>query len=267
MEETARQEMVTPILPLPEEGRAENLLFRFCFPPLAQQPAVPKTSIKEQFPQSLCLKRRSVGPSITEALPSSSSLASGQQWIAQEHRSSLFVEPGKGCYTRFPASSRHTPGCHKPQTGFLRLLPNKEESGECYSSHPDPVPCRHRPWAGSLFSTTLPHRGYVGGSAGSAGTVSWSQASAPQSCGGTIRLGYSDSVRPASPLSCMLAKDAIEPAPTAGMKSGFYSPYFILPKKSSGLRPILDLRVLNRALHKLPFMMLTQEAFSGASVP
>ncbi len=60
MEETARQEMVTPILPPPEEGHAENLLFRFCFPPLAQQPAVPKTSIKKQFPQSLCLKRRRV---------------------------------------------------------------------------------------------------------------------------------------------------------------------------------------------------------------
>ncbi len=39
---------------------------------------------------------------------------------------------------------------------------------------------------------------------------------------------------------------------------GFYSPYFIVPKKDGGLRPILDLRVLNRALHKLPFRMLTQ---------
>ncbi len=37
-----------------------------------------------------------------------------------------------------------------------------------------------------------------------------------------------------------------------------YSPYFIVPKKDGGLRPILDLRVLNRALHKLPFRMLTQ---------
>ncbi len=39
----------------------ENLLFRFVFvPPLAQQPAVPKMSIKERFPQSLGLKRRRV---------------------------------------------------------------------------------------------------------------------------------------------------------------------------------------------------------------
>ncbi len=41
------------------------------------------------------------------------------------------------------------------------------------------------------------------------------------------------------------------------MRQGFYSPYFIVPKKGGGLRPILDLRVLNRALHKLPFKMLT----------
>ncbi len=43
------------------------------------------------------------------------------------------------------------------------------------------------------------------------------------------------------------------------MRQGFYSPVynFIVPKKGGGLRPILDLRVLNRALHKLPFMMLT----------
>ncbi len=61
MEGTARREMVTAPLPPPEEGRVEDPLFRFVFvPPLAQQPAVPKTSIKEQFPQSLGLKRRRV---------------------------------------------------------------------------------------------------------------------------------------------------------------------------------------------------------------
>ncbi|KAL0157927.1 hypothetical protein M9458_046003, partial [Cirrhinus mrigala] len=51
--------------------------------------------------------------------------------------------------------------------------------------------------------------------------------------------------------------DAIETVPSAEMKKGFYSPYFIVPKKGGGLRPILDLRVLNRALLKLPFKMLT----------
>ncbi|KAL1270896.1 hypothetical protein QQF64_029912 [Cirrhinus molitorella] len=50
-----------------------------------------------------------------------------------------------------------------------------------------------------------------------------------------------------------------EPVPPAEMKSGFYSPYFIVPKKGGGLRPILDLRVLNRSLHRLPFKMLTSK--------
>ncbi len=58
-------------------------------------------------------------------------------------------------------------------------------------------------------------------------------------------------------IAVLLAKDAIEPVPPAEMRQGCYSPYFIVPKKGGGLRPILDLRVLNRALHKLPFKMLT----------
>ncbi|KAL0154739.1 hypothetical protein M9458_049002, partial [Cirrhinus mrigala] len=44
----------------------------------------------------------------------------------------------------------------------------------------------------------------------------------------------------------LLAKDAIKPFPPDKTKSGFCSPYFIVPKKSGGLQPILDLRVLNR---------------------
>ncbi|KAL0185479.1 hypothetical protein M9458_021176, partial [Cirrhinus mrigala] len=60
-------------------------------------------------------------------------------------------------------------------------------------------------------------------------------------------------------IAVLLAKDAIEPVPPAEMKSGFYSPYFIVPKKSGGLRPILDLRVLNRSLLRLSFKMLTSK--------
>ncbi|KAL0152047.1 hypothetical protein M9458_052651, partial [Cirrhinus mrigala] len=60
-------------------------------------------------------------------------------------------------------------------------------------------------------------------------------------------------------IAVLLAKDAIEPVPPAEMKSGFYSPYFIVPKKSGGLRPILDLRELNRSLLRLPFKMLTSK--------
>ncbi len=60
-------------------------------------------------------------------------------------------------------------------------------------------------------------------------------------------------------VAVLLAKDAIQPAPPAKMESGLYKgPYFIVPKKHGGLHPIWDLRVLNRALVKLPFKMLTQ---------
>ncbi len=65
--------------------------------------------------------------------------------VAQEHTSCPFVEPGKGSCTQVPASSRHTPGCHKPQAGLLCFHPHEEESGECYTTHPDPSPCHHRP--------------------------------------------------------------------------------------------------------------------------
>ncbi len=100
----------------------------------------------------------------------------------------------------------------------------------------------------------------------------------------TIRLGYAiqfarrptkfrgirfTSVKPAdapvlrAEIAVLLAKDAIELVPPADMRSGLFSPYFIVPKKGGGLRPILDLRVLNRALHKLPFKMLTQKRIFG----
>ncbi|KAL0180341.1 hypothetical protein M9458_025783, partial [Cirrhinus mrigala] len=60
---------------------------------------------------------------------------------------------------------------------------------------------------------------------------------------------------------------AIEPIPRADMKTGFYSPYFILPKNSGGLRTILDLRVLNWALHRLPFKRLMQKRIFGCIHP
>ncbi len=43
--------------------------------------------------------------------------------------------------------------------------------------------------------------------------------------------------------------------------------YFIVTKKSGGLRPILDLQVLNRALHNLAFKMLTQKRIFGSVRP
>ncbi|XP_077061833.1 uncharacterized protein LOC143714498 [Siphateles boraxobius] len=55
----------------------------------------------------------------------------------------------------------------------------------------------------------------------------------------------------------LLQKEAIERVPPPSLESGYYSRYFIVPKKDGGLRPILDLRILNRSVGKLKFKMLT----------
>ncbi len=51
----------------------------------------------------------------------------------------------------------------------------------------------------------------------------------------------------------LLKKGAIEKVPPSEQESGFYSRYFVMPKRDGGLHPILDLRLINRALGKRPF--------------
>ncbi len=55
----------------------------------------------------------------------------------------------------------------------------------------------------------------------------------------------------------LLEKGAIEIVLPAQSESGFYSRYVLVPKKDGGLRPILDLRLLNHALMKRQFRMIT----------
>ena len=45
----------------------------------------------------------------------------------------------------------------------------------------------------------------------------------------------------------LLRKEAISIVPPEEEASGFYSRYFLVPKKDGNYRPILDLRVLNKA--------------------
>ncbi|MGL4479881.1 MAG: reverse transcriptase domain-containing protein [Aeromonas veronii] len=54
-----------------------------------------------------------------------------------------------------------------------------------------------------------------------------------------------------------MRKRAIEIVPPQESEAGFYSRYFLVPKKDGGLRPILDLRLLNLSLTKRKFRMLT----------
>ncbi len=57
-------------------------------------------------------------------------------------------------------------------------------------------------------------------------------------------------------LSSLLQKGAIEEIPQSDIERGFFSRYFLVPKRDVGLRPILDLRHLNFSLYKGKFKML-----------
>ncbi len=60
-------------------------------------------------------------------------------------------------------------------------------------------------------------------------------------------------------LSSLLQKGAIEEIPQSDIEQGFFSRYFLVPKRDGGLRPILDLRRLNLSLYKGKFKMLTMK--------
>ncbi|XP_049331019.1 uncharacterized protein LOC125799099 [Astyanax mexicanus] len=61
-------------------------------------------------------------------------------------------------------------------------------------------------------------------------------------------------------IASLLEKGAIQVVPPTQSRSGFYSRYFIVPKKGGGMRPILDLRALNKHLRQYKFRMLTHSA-------
>lgn len=61
-------------------------------------------------------------------------------------------------------------------------------------------------------------------------------------------------------IASLLSKQAIRVVPDTESQQGFYSRYFLVPKKDSvTLRPILDLRVLNTHLRRFTFRMLTHK--------
>ncbi|XDV35093.1 hypothetical protein PO909_005124 [Leuciscus waleckii] len=242
-----------PLLP-PEEGRVENLLFPLIsVPPLASRPAVPKVSIKEQFPfplgqtrsrlvvqddahlprhsQSPPAKRARMTPRGDEQSNASvPSLSSAPAW-KQAPLPAASVPP--------ESSPCLPPRCPTPGTPVVRVG-SLVRFFEAWLALPRP----------SRWLTRTIRLGYA---------IQFARRP-PRFRG--VRFTHVRSVDAPvlrKEIDVLLAKDAIEPVPPAEMRSGFYSPYFIVPKKGGGLRPILDLRVLNRALHKLPFKMLTQK--------
>ncbi|KAK7899532.1 hypothetical protein WMY93_020385 [Mugilogobius chulae] len=70
----------------------------------------------------------------------------------------------------------------------------------------------------------------------------------------------------ASEISTLLTKKAIREV-KCDQRTGFYSRYFLIPKKDGGLRPILDLRSLNKFLRPLKCKMLTVPRVRQAVLP
>ena len=58
----------------------------------------------------------------------------------------------------------------------------------------------------------------------------------------------------------LLEKCAVEPVPPGQERQGFYSTYFLVPKKDGGIRPILNLKSFNRFLRKHKFKMETLQS-------
>ncbi len=231
---TALQEMVTaPLLPPEEGGGGKSFIFSFCS---AAGPAASGTQIFKKRAVSVISGSeegsKSSGRSKTSPLSSTSSVGSRQQCAQTPLRAASQREPPepRPCVP---------PRCPTAGTPVVPLVPLVRSL---------------RAW----LALPSPSRWLIR----------------------TIRLGYAIQFARRPPkfrgvhftsvkavdthvlraeIAVLLAKDAIELVPPADMRSGFYSPYFIVPKKSGGLRPILDLRVLNQSLHKLPFKMLTQK--------
>ncbi len=64
-------------------------------------------------------------------------------------------------------------------------------------------------------------------------------------------------------LSSLLLKGAMEEVPQLDLKLGFFSRYFLVPKKDGGLQPILDLRRLELPFVKGELKMLTLKTITS----
>ncbi len=122
--------------------RVENLLFHFlfyfCHWPSSQQYPKQQFKIKEQFPQSLGLKRRRVVYRASQDhFPP---LSPGSGWLPKS-------TPPAHLWNLVRKVALKSPLQVVTRRAVTRLLcfhPH-EESGECYTTHPDPAPCHHRP--------------------------------------------------------------------------------------------------------------------------
>ncbi len=234
---TALQEMVTaPLLP-PEEGRVVNPLFFPSVLPLAQQPAVPKFSRKEQFLSSPGPKRarRVVGGA--KPLHSHPPLLSPADSSAQ-------FEMGTQASPAPPVRPWNQVSVAQHTQTPLRAASQREP--------PEPRPCvpPRCPTAGTPVVPLVPLVRSL---------RAWLVLPSPSRwLIRTIRLGYAIQFARRPPKFRGVHFTSVKAVDTHVLRAEIAVLLAKVPKKSGGLRPILDLQVLNRGLHKLPFKMLTQ---------
>lgn len=65
----------------------------------------------------------------------------------------------------------------------------------------------------------------------------------------------------------LCAKYAVEPVPPGQVGQGFYSTYFVVPKKDGGLRPILNLKAFNHYMQVQKFKMETMHSIIAIMQP
>ncbi len=243
----SQETMRTALLLPPEEGWAENLMFPFIsVPPLAQGSGVPTYSKKEQFlfPPGFQVR----GPTVCDALPPHSRprpilpaakrARFGDAVPPHAPLASPLWDPGISAWmlqnTLPSVPSSSTP--LRCTTAGTSIVPLEPLALEAWLALPSP----------SRWLTRTIRLGYA---------IQFARR--PPKFSGVLETSVAARNAPVlhEEIAVLLAKDAIEPVPPAEMRQGFYSPYFIVPKKGGG--PILDLRLLNRALHRLPFKMLT----------
>ncbi len=246
-QETTRKASLLP----PVEGRVENPMFPFIsVPPLAQGSAAPTFSKKEQFPfpPGFQVHRPTVCDALPPhsrprpILPAAKRARFGDAVPPHAPLASPLWDPGSSAWMlqnalpSVPSSS--TPlRCTTTGTSIVPLEPLARRL-EAWLALPSP----------SRWLTRTIRLGYA---------IQFARR--PPKFSGVLETSVRAQNAPVlrEEIAVLLAKGAIEPVPPAEMRQGFYSPYFIVPKKGGGLRPILDLRLLNRALHRLPFKMLT----------
>ncbi len=111
-----------------------------------------------------------------------------------------------------------------------------------------PLPRRPRPGRPSAWVITTVSRGYTL-------QFTWRPPHFRSVLATTVRSEGTQVLR--AEVIHLLEKGAIEIIPSSQSESGFYSRYFLVPKKDGGLRPILDPRLLNYDLMKRSFRMIT----------